>query len=242
LALAVAGIGALAVVQGLRPTTTTDETFTLNPGAAVLEVDVDQGEVLLTAGRDDRLQVRRTIRVAGTAPTLKQRADSNGASLRSRCPVLAVRGCSIRHEIAVPAGMTIDIAAGTGSVQVRGLVVENLQVDVSSGSAQLEDVSGPVEITSGSGSVAGTRLRTREIVTRVGSGSTSLDFARPPQRVAAVAVSGAVSVRLPAADGPYRVTATSASGDEDVQVPTDPASTHRIDISSGSGDVRVLPR
>ncbi|HEY5846715.1 MAG TPA: hypothetical protein VIT42_07995, partial [Microlunatus sp.] len=90
-ALAVAGVAGLAVAQVLRPTTTTDETFTLDPGAAVLEVDVDQGDVLLTAGRGDRLQVRRSTRVAGAAPTLKERADANGASLRSRCPVLPVR-------------------------------------------------------------------------------------------------------------------------------------------------------
>jgi hypothetical protein len=240
-ALAVIGGGAIALTQALRPATTTDETFTLDPGSAMLDVDLDRGQVLLTAGTGDRLQVRRTLRVAGPAPMVEERADVNGASLRSRCPDLSVRSCSIRYEIAVPTGYAIDVAAGTGSVEVRGLAVEKLQIDVTSGSAQMEDVKGSVEINSGSGAITGSRLGLQEFVAHVGSGSTSLDFTLPPNRVTAISGSGAVTVRLPAGEEPYRVTANSGSGDEDVQVPTDPASTRRIDVSSLSGDIAVLP-
>jgi len=239
--IAVAGVGAVSIAQVMDPSTT-DETFILDPGSPMLEVDVDRGQVLLTAGTGDRLQIRRTVRAGGRAPMVEERAGANGASLRSRCPALSGRACSIRYEIAVPAGYVIDVAAHTARVDVHGLTVEKLQIGGSTGSTQLEDVQGSVEFNSASGSITGTRLGLREFVARTGSGSANLDFTLPPDRVTAITGSGAVRVRLPAGGGPYRVAAESASGEEDVQVPTDPASSRHIDVTSSSGDVAVLPQ
>jgi DUF4097 and DUF4098 domain-containing protein YvlB len=106
----------------------------------------------------------------------------------------------------------------------------------------MEDVKGFVEISSASGSITGTQLGLREFAAQLGSGKTTLDYTLPPEQVTATTVSGAVTIRLPAGDGPYQVAARSGSGEEDVQVPTDPASVHHIDVTSSSGDVRVLPR
>ena len=240
--VAITGVGAVSLAQAVRPPTTTDEAFTLDPGSSMLEVDVDRGQVLLTAGTGDRLQVRRTVNAAGRAPTVEERADANGAILKSRCPARSGRACSIRYEIAVPAGYVIDVAANTGRVEAHGLTVEKLQIEGSSGSSHLEDLTGSVEIHSLSGSITGSRLGLSEFVARMGSGGTSVDFAAPPERVTATAGSGAVTIRLPAGDGPYRVSAHSGSGEEDVQVPTDPAASRHIDVSSSSGDVAVLPQ
>jgi Putative adhesin len=234
--------GAILVAQTMRSSTTTDETFTLDPGSSSLDVDIDRGQVLLTAGTGDRLEVRRTVRDAGRPPMVEERADADGASLRSRCPALSERACSISYEIAIPPGYVIDVAAGTAQVEVHGLTVKKLQIDASSGSTRMEDAQGSVEINSTSGSITGTRLGLSEFVAHVGSGKTSMDFTLPPERVTATTSSGAVTIRLPAGGGPYRVTANSASGEEDVQVPTDPASSRHIDVSSSSGDVHVLPQ
>jgi hypothetical protein len=238
--IAVTGVGAVWVAQAVGASTTTNEVFTLDPGSAKLEVDIDKGQVLLTAGTGDRVQVRRTVPDADRAPRVEERADAHGASLKSRCPAWSGRACSIRYEIAVPAGYAMDVAAGTGRVEVHGLTVEKLQIGGSSGSTHLEDVKGEVEINSTSGSITGTRLGLSEFVARVGSGRTSVDFTLPPDRVSATTGSGAVTIRVPAGDGPYRVAAHSGSGEEDVQVPTDPASPRHIDVSSSSGDVAVL--
>ena len=240
--VAITGVGAVLLAPALRPSTTTNETFTLDPGSSMLEVDVDRGQVLLTAGTGDRVQVRRTVRAAVRAPQVEERADATGASLKSRCPALSGRACSIRYEIAVPLGFVIDVAAGTGRVEVHGLSVEKLQVEASSGSTHLEDVKGSVEIHSLSGSITGTGLGLNQFAARVGSGSTRVDFTLPPERITATTDSGAVTIRLPAGDGPYRVAAHSGSGEEDVQVPTDPGSPHHIDLSSSSGDLAVLPQ
>ena len=234
--------GGVWVTQAMRPSTTSEETFTLDPGSSVLAVDVDRGEVRLTTSTGDRLEVRRTARQAGRAPVVDERADAQGATLSSRCPAFSGRGCSISYEIGVPAGYLIDVAAGTARVEVRGLTVDKLQIETSSGATQLEDVRGSVEINSSSGSITGTRLGLTDFVARVASGGTTLDFALPPEQVTATSASGAVMVRLPVGGGPYRVLAQSGSGEEDVQVPTDPASSRHVDVTSSSGAVRVLPR
>lgn len=239
--VAITVVGAVSLAPALRPPAAA-ETFTLDPGSSILDVDIERGQVLLTAGTGDRLQVRRTVRAAGRAPTVEERADANGASLKSRCPALSGRACSIRYEVAVPPGYAIDVAANTGRVEVYGLTVKKLQIEGSSGSTHLEDIRGSVGIHSLSGSITGTRLGVSDFVARVGSGGTSVDFTLPPERVAVTTASGAVTIRLPAGDGPYRVAAHSGSGDEDVQVPTDPAASRHIDVSSSSGDVAVLPQ
>jgi hypothetical protein len=240
--VALTGVGAVWVAQAVGASTTTNEAFTLDPGSSRLEVDIDHGQVLLTAGTGDRVQVRRTVRDADRAPRVEERADAQGASLQSRCPAWSGRACSIRYEVAVPAGYAIDVASSTGRVEVHGLTVEKLRIEGSSGSTHLENVKGSVEIHSLSGSITGARLGLSEFVAQVGSGRTSVDFALPPDRVSATTGSGAVTIRVPAGDGPYRVTAHSGSGEEEVQVPTDPASPHHIDVSSSSGDVAVLPQ
>jgi hypothetical protein len=233
--------GAALVTQDLR-SSTTDETFSLDPGGSVLTVEVDRGQVLLTAGTGDRLQVRRTVSTGRRAPVVAERADADGASLSSRCPALSGRACSIRYEIAVPSGYVVDVDANTARVEVHGLTVDKLQIEGSSGATHLEDVQGSIEIDTASGSITGTRLGLREFVARTGSGSASLDFALPPERVTATTASGAVTIRLPAGEGPYRVAAHSGSGREEVEVPTDPGSSRHVDVASSSGDVAVLPR
>ena len=174
--------GAVLVSQTVRSSTTSDETFTLAPGSSRLDVDVDRGQVLLKVGTGDRVQVRRTVSGGRRASAIEERADAHGASLKSRCPALSTRGCSVSYEIAVPA-YVIDVVAGTAGVQVHGLTVDKLQVDVSSGSTLLEDIEGPVEINSGSGSITRTGLGLQHFVARAGSGRTSLDFDWPPKRV-----------------------------------------------------------
>jgi hypothetical protein len=240
--VAVTGVGAVWFTQAVRPSTTTNETFALDPGSPKLAVDIDQGQVLLTTGSGDRLQVHRTVRDAGRAPQVEERADAQGASLKSRCPAWSGRACSIRYEIAVPTGYVIDVAAGTGRVEVHSLTVAKLRIKGSSGSTHLEDAKGSVEIDSLSGSITGTRLGLSAFVARVGSGRTNVDFTVPPDRVTATTGSGAVTIRVPAGGGPYQVAAHSRSGEEDVQVPTDPASPHHIDVTSSSGDLAVLPQ
>ena len=241
-ALVILGTGAVLVTDAVLPSTTTDQTFTLDPGSPVLSVDLGLGHVLLTPSTSQRLEVHRTMRFRGRRPTVEERADAGGARITSHCPALVGRVCDIRYEIGVPNGYAVDVRTSAGRVDARGVTVDKLHIDVSSGATRLEDVAGAVQITSSSGSITGTRLNSGDFAAQLASGSTDLDFAVPPQLVTVSASSGAVSVRLPASGAPYHVATESGSGEEEIQVPTDPASRHRVAVSTGSGSITVVSR
>jgi Putative adhesin len=178
--------------------TTTDETFTMDPGSRVLSVDLGRGDLLLTPSSSNHLEVRRTMRFSGRKPMVEERADASGARITTHCPAVPKPVCAISYQIAVPDSYVVDLHASSGGIDVRGLIMERLRMEVSSGSTHLEDLTGPVEITSSSGSITGARLGVAEFTARVASGRTNLDFDIPPQRVNVAASSGAVTIRLPA--------------------------------------------
>ena len=240
-AVALIAVGATLLAKAV-PATTTDQTFTMDPGSRVLTVDLGRGDVRLTAGASNHLEVRRTMRFSGLKPIVEERADANGARITTHCPALAKWVCAISYQIAVPDGYVINLHASSGAVDVRGLIMERLRIEVASGSTHMEDVTGPVEITSASGSITGTRLGVAEFSARVASGRTNLDFALPPQLVNVAASSAAVIIQLPATDGAYGVEIITASGAEEIQVPTDPASERQVTVSTSSGKVKLLPR
>jgi hypothetical protein len=241
-ALALLGTGAVLVTDAVLPSTTSNQTFTMEPGSAVLSVDLGPGHVVLTASTSQHLEVHRTMRFKGRRPTVEERADARGARITSHCPALVGRVCEIRYEIGVPKGYAVDLRTSSGGVDARQLSVDKLHIEVSSGATHLEDVQGTVQITSSSGSITGTRLNSGYFAAHLASGSTNLDFAVPPQLVTVSASSGAVNVRLPGSGAPYHVETESGSGEEEIQVPTDPASRHRVAVSTGSGSITVLPR
>lgn len=236
------GIGAVLLGTPVASATTTDETFTMDPGSRVLSVDLGRGDVSLTRSSSKHLEVRRTMRFSGPKPIVEERADAKGASITSHCAALTKWVCAISYQIAVPDDYVINLHASSGAVGVRGVTMERLGIEVASGSAHMEDVTGPVKITSASGSITGTRLGVPEFTARLASGRTDVDFALPPQLVTVAASSGAVTLRLPATEGAYGVEIQTASGAEEIQVPTDPASERRVTVSTSSGKVEVLPR
>jgi hypothetical protein len=240
--IVVVGIAAVLLGTPVASATTTEETFTMDPGSRVLSVDLGRGDVSLTRSSSKHLEVRRTMRFSGPKPIVEERADANGASITTHCAALTKWVCAISYQIAVPDSYIIDLNGSAGALEVRGLTMERLRIDVTSAATHLEDIAGPVEISSRSGSITGARLGVAEFSARLASGRTNVDFALPPRLVNVAASSGAVALRLPATEGAYGVEVHTASGAQEIQVPTDPASERRVTVSTGSGKVQVLPR
>lgn len=147
------GIGAVLLGTPVASATTTDETFTMNPGSRVLSVDLGRGDVLLTPSDSNQLEVRRTMRFSGPKPIVEEHADANGARITAHCAVAAKPLCAISYEITVPNGYIIDLQGSAGALDVRGLTMERLRIEVASAATHLEDITGPVEISSRSGSI-----------------------------------------------------------------------------------------
>ncbi|SDF57518.1 Putative adhesin [Lentzea fradiae] len=129
-----------------------------------------------------------------------------------------------------------DVKANSGSGDLRATRIGGtLTADLGSGRIELNTVGGKVFALTRSGRVEGTAL-SGDVVADASSGRVELTLAEP-RSVRVNAGSGDVTVRVPG--GPYKITGTSGSGDREIHVPTDPAAALELNLTTGSGEVRV---
>jgi DUF4097 and DUF4098 domain-containing protein YvlB len=100
----------------------------------------------------------------------------------------------------------------------------------------LVDIGGSVVVIATSGDISGRDLRGSGDIEAT-SGNITLDLPGTGD-VKAHATSGDIDVTVPNAT--CRVTAHTSSGDTDVKV--DNGTAHTLDLSTGSGNIKVLPR
>ncbi|HEX7306883.1 DUF4097 family beta strand repeat-containing protein [Lentzea sp.] len=136
---------------------------------------------------------------------------------------------------------TLDIAgdvkvdAGSGdfrATRVGGAVT----ADLGSGRIELNTVKGKLLAVARSGDIDGSFL-SGDVIADCGSGRVELTMAEP-RSIRANSGSGDVNVRVPG--GPYKITGNSGSGDRDIHVATDPNASLELNLSTGSGEVRVF--
>ncbi|MFD9702613.1 DUF4097 domain-containing protein [Lentzea sp. NPDC059081] len=136
---------------------------------------------------------------------------------------------------------TLDIAgdvkvnAGSGdfrATRVGGTVT----ADLGSGRIELNTVKGKLLAVARSGDIDGSFL-SGDVIADSGSGRVELTMAEP-RSVRANSGSGDVNVRVPG--GPYKITGNSGSGDRDIHVATDPNASLELNLTTGSGEVRVF--
>ncbi|MFF4412668.1 DUF4097 family beta strand repeat-containing protein [Streptosporangium sp. NPDC001559] len=134
------------------------------------------------------------------------------------CPS-SMDNCGVDYRIEIPKGTAVDLQTGSGHVRLTSL-------------------TGAITAVTGSGDITGTGLSGKKVFTKVGSGTAELGYTAVPDEVEMRGGSGDVTVRLPG--GPYNVSTRAGSGDRKVSVPQDPASAHKVVMSTGSGDIKVL--
>lgn len=130
-----------------------------------------------------------------------------------------------------------DVKVKTGSGEFEATRIGGtVTADVDSGRIALNAVKGKVLASTGSGDIEGFALE-NEVVADAESGRVDLTLsAAKPVRVDTG--SGDVTVKVPG--GPYKVTGSSGSGERSINVPTDPASALVLNLTTGSGEVKVL--
>jgi Putative adhesin len=199
------------------------------------------------------IDIRRTVRYLKNSPSIDDTITFTGAvvTLKTDCG----SQCSASYQVRVPtAGLKVDGSNGSGNIRLQGVSDVDIElgsgdvtvdgasgtvrVKAGSGNVELADVAGPVTVNSGSGNMTGTNLRGANTTIDLSSGNVSLDVPGTGD-VKAVTSSGDIDVLVP--DHACRVTADSSSGDLSIQVSTDTASTHLIDLRTGSGNVTVKP-
>jgi hypothetical protein len=240
--LAVLALLMLWLFDRFGPTSSEQRSFTMGPGTTRLTVEVGTGSVRLSPTDGSGIRVQRIVHSGWRDPRIEERTDGSHAVIEASCPGFLGGRCEIRYDIAVPAGHEVELAAGTGDLDVREIEARSLRTTVSTGRTTLVDVDAPLEIRASTGDVSASGLRSSQVTADVSTGSVELDFATAPTDVTVSASSGDVTLQLPQAGNPYRVQASTSSGGERVDVPTDPRSPRSVAVSVNSGDVDIRPR
>ena len=201
--------------------TTTDEvSYTIDQPVTALVVDARAASVAIDAG-DGPVTVTEKHRYSDAKPATAHRVD--GRTLRlteSGCGKDDVR-CETEFHVRIPSATTAQITAHAGAVKIHGL-------------------AGDVHVSTEAGAVEGTSLSGDTVIVKTQAGATSLEFTEAPSMLQATTEVGAVEVHVPG-DTAYAVEVDTDVGKSTVSVGKDPASPHRIRVSTQVGAVSIEP-
>ncbi|MBB4917978.1 DUF4097 family beta strand repeat-containing protein [Streptosporangium saharense] len=184
-----------------------------------LNVRGESGDISVTEGSGSTVQVVEVARWNDEKPETTRKVDGETLFVSYNCPS-SMDSCGVDYRIEIPKGMPVDLEAGSGNITLTSL-------------------TGDITVTTGSGDITGKGLSGKKVFTEVGSGNAELGYTAVPDQVEMRGGSGDVTIHLP--QGPYDVTAKAGSGDRTVSVPQDPNSSHKVVMSTGSGNIKVLP-
>ncbi|MEU7743780.1 DUF4097 family beta strand repeat-containing protein [Nonomuraea sp. NPDC049158] len=201
------------------PTNQDTVTYQVTDKVAKLQLKSGSGDTVLTEYDGAAVRVTETLHWRNDKPKAEHKVDGDTLSVFYSCPK-GWDSCSVDYKIEVPKGLQVDAEAGSGDIAMRQL-------------------TGQIEANAGSGDVDASGLGTKKIFAEAGSGSIDLKFAVVPDSVELKSGSGDATLRVPA--GAYDVKTQVGSGDVQVSVDKDPASPHKVSLTTGSGDVSVLP-
>lgn len=207
-----------------------------------ITADTGSGRVAMEGLRGDRLHVD-----TGSGSV-------SGTALDFRGHVLVDTGSGSIQLQGVTAG-SLRADTGSGTVGLDGLVSAGpVEVDTGSGSVRGKDVRAPtLRVDTGSGAVVIGALEAADIHVDTGSGRVGLDLVSAPARTRIDTGSGGIELTLPAdysADANLRTRSGRIHSDLPMQgelaprqfsgrVGTDPGSAASLQVSAGSGSIRL---
>lgn len=203
----------------------------LEESVAGVYVDIGTGSVRVSGDEtitSPRFRWRKQW--IGEEPTLEHSVDGDQLLLTSHEEGLFA---SIDIDLDVPLGTVVTADLGTGDFTGRQLA--DLTIDVGTGDALAEDISGAFTASLGTGDLDGTGLA-GAVLSDVGTGDTRLATAVP---VDVQADSGTGDIDLEVPTGAYRLTTDVGTGDVTVDGVQDGEEGPTLFLSTGTGDLRV---
>lgn len=204
--------------------TLADEELHLFPGPVhTLHLRQRAGDVTVSmTPREDLRVLTRSHHIASEAPSIL--LDIRDGVLEvGYMREAGIGSSSVDFDIELPSGVTEVVSRSE------------------SGDLHLFDLFGDLDARIGSGDLVGTGLFTRSAKVHTGSGDVELSFAAPPEWVSIETGSGDVDLRLPGTGWNVRVQTGGGKIDVAPGMQGD-SGDRRIQITTGSGDVRVRPR
>ncbi|GAA4989151.1 hypothetical protein HD597_007812 [Nonomuraea thailandensis] len=187
-----------------------------------LQLKSNSGDAVITETGGTAVRVVETLhwRGEGGKPRPEHKVEGEALLMTYTCPSDWGAGCSVDYKIEIPKGLSVDLDAGSGDLTLRNL-------------------TGPIDVNAGSGDVDAAGLGGKQVFADVGSGNIELKYASAPDNADLKAGSGDITLSVP--DGAYDVKSEVGSGDAAVTVKKDASSTHKISLTTGSGDITVKP-
>jgi hypothetical protein len=162
-----------------------------------LQVDSPGGSVDISRGTGRRVTISSTAAWLVRKPVVVQAWHGRTLRVSAACPRLnPFEDCQESLVVQVPAGLTVQLDVGTGSVSAAGLTGP-LHLTATTGAFMLTDVRGPVWASVTSGSMTAQGLLSARLHASARSGSLELGFDSPPQLLALTVGSGSASVTVP---------------------------------------------
>ena len=195
-------------------------SYRVTGSLARVEVDVRSGDVEITDAPGSAVEVRRTDSFAFDRPAHERRAVRGGIlRISSRCPRMAVGGCTSSYRVAVPENVPVVVRSGPGAVRLSAF-------------------RGSADVTSGAGDVTVDGFCGFALSVKTGDGDARATATCSPQTLSLRSSSGDLEATVPA--GGYRVEADSNTGGTEVSgIQRNPTAPYEIQALSDSGDVTL---
>jgi len=259
LALAVPGtwlITRAGTAAGEQVSAVPARTVIVTQPVTSLDVRSYGAPVRVTAGQGTHVKIIEAITFNpnnGPPPIVTDTVSAGRLTLDA--PACAVSGCSVAFTVTVPARVSVRVATAGGPVSVSGTGAANLasgggpvqaaRVDgpltVSSegGALTLNGLTGPLYADTGGGPLLAQGVAAATATVGTEGGAAQLVFTAAPDAVRVHSDGGPAILSVPG--GPYALTADSDGGPQQVEIPTDPAASRSINVSSGGGELQIIP-
>lgn len=218
----VAGLAIIGLNRGW-PSGTVEVHSALTHSVTAIEIKNDSGDVTVTTGaRAGSVELTRRL-PRGRASSASGAIETwNGDTLVLGSGADCASSCSTDYTVQVPEGTRVTIDTGSGDVQLTGRLGA-INAKTGSGDLQLDD------------------LASTAVTATTGSGDVDLSMVAAPDALTVKTGSGDVKAKLPD-EATYAVASNTGSGDTHVGVKTSPASGHKVQVNTGSGDIEVEQR
>jgi len=210
------------------------------------DITVHQGQVSGGAAR-----LTGTVQYSLVRPHFT--VTDSGISLHCRLPT---GNCGLNATLDVPPRTVVDLTSGGGNMQVsaiQGNVTLNSgggDVGISGiggtadlltggGNVTASDLGGILTFTTSGGDVNGSGLFSRHVTLSTGGGNVSLVFTQVPDNIRISSSGGDITIVLPHGSTSYAIQSNAAGGDYHASVPTNDASSHKIKLDTGGGNISI---
>ncbi|MER5423199.1 DUF4097 family beta strand repeat-containing protein [Streptosporangium roseum] len=194
-------------------------TYQVTDKVARVNVTSESGDIVITETGGSTIRVVEKLRWSEEKPDAEHRVDGDTLVMTYNCPA-KWDNCGVDYRVEIPRGLQVDLSSSSGDITLSSL-------------------TGPIDASTGSGDVNGAGLAGKKVFTETGSGDAELKYTVAPDRVEMKAGSGNATLHVP--DGSYDVKTQMKSGEAQVSVKNDASSPRKVTMTTGSGDVYVMP-